>query len=145
MTKTSFTAQIDAWVAKTERRMEAVLRQSAQDVFNDAQRVGPNHLDPTAGAGGNMPVITGNLRASLTMEINGGEAAQGPDAYVLAVSRLKVGDVLVGAWGGAAAPYARNVHYGSAGRRGRMWAALAAAKWQAIVRKNVALAKRLNP
>lgn len=52
-----FTADVKAWVEKTEARLTAVYRTSLQDLANEVRI-------PTS-QGGNMPVVTGNLRRSL--------------------------------------------------------------------------------
>lgn len=53
----SFSAQVSAWAQQTEQRMTAVARYAAQTVANEVRK--------PVGEGGNMPVITGNLRRSL--------------------------------------------------------------------------------
>ncbi len=60
---TSFEAQVDAIVVTTEKRMVALMRQSLQDVVNEAQQ-------PVA-KGGRMRVDTGFLRASGQSSLNG--------------------------------------------------------------------------
>lgn len=133
--RTNFSADVDDWIRKSKRRIDAVVKYSAKDVFGLAQK-------PVAD-GGNMPVDTGFLRASLLMTLNGGTAlSPGPLAYELAVNQMEVGDVLKGTW---TANYARHVEYGAQGRAGRRFVGLAAAQWQAIVRRNVARVKREMP
>jgi hypothetical protein len=121
----SFTAQIDAWTRKSEARVEAVFKQSAQEVFSVAQR-------PVA-AGGNMPVDTGTLRSSLLTGRDGGAIFEGADSYVLAIAGVPLGGRVLGVW---TANYASAVHFGARGRRGRMWVDLAAQQWQDIVTRN---------
>ena len=127
----SFTAQIDEFTRQTEARMMAVFKQSAQDVMREASK-------PVA-QGGNMPVDTGFLRNSLTHEVDGSALAKGGDGYTLAIAQMKPGQAYRGTW---TANYARAVHYGTRGRAGRMFAALAAQRWQEFVRKNAAELKR---
>lgn len=57
MPQQSFSATIDDWVAETKQRLEAVFKESAQRVIAIAQT--------PVGAGGNMPIRTGFLRASI--------------------------------------------------------------------------------
>lgn len=59
----SFAGQVDDIIAKTDERMTALVRQSLQDVINNAQT-------PTA-KGGRMRVDTGFLRASGQASLNG--------------------------------------------------------------------------
>lgn len=58
----SFKAQVDRWIAETEKRLVAVSRSAIGDLINEAQT-------PVA-KGGNMPVDTGFLRASGLSNIN---------------------------------------------------------------------------
>jgi hypothetical protein len=120
----SFTAQIRQWNDRTERKMTAVLKQSAQDVIADAQT--------PAAQGGNMAVDTGFLRNSLVTEVNGAQVAQGSDSYTLAISQLEPGDYLRAAW---TAEYARMRHYNPV--NGGPFRDAAAARWQQIVDANV--------
>jgi hypothetical protein len=123
----SFSAQVSAWVAKSERRIEAVFKESAQEVFSIAQT-------PVA-RGGNMPVDTGFLRNSLVSGLNGSTSLSGPDAYTLAIAQAKLGDSVFGGW---TANYARYVEYGAGGRTPRRFAGSAAEQWQRIVARNSA-------
>lgn len=125
---TSFTAQVERWATNTEQKLEAVFKESAQEVFSIAQT-------PVA-QGGNMPVDTSTLRNSLMSGLNGSTSLVGPDSYVLAIAGAKLGDTIFGGWGGPAAGYARPVEYGSRGRPGRRFMGQAAAQWQAIVARN---------
>jgi len=120
----SFEAQISDWVAKSLGRIEAVFKQSAQEVFLIAQT--------PVGAGGNMPVDTGFLRASLQTGLNGASGVKGVEGYVFVIAGAKLGDTIFGGW---TADYAVHVHYGTHGRAGRLWVDLAAQQWQDIVTK----------
>lgn len=132
----SFTAQIDEWIAKVEGRVEAVFRDSAQDVFSIAQT--------TVHQGGRLPFKVGNLRNSLSASLNGSEVGKGPDAYILAVDSAQLGDVIFAGWH---AEYARRMEYGFVGedslgryynQKGFGFMAGAASQWQHIVDKNAA-------
>jgi hypothetical protein len=59
----NFSATIDAWAKKSQKRMLAVRNQSTQDIIDDAQL-------PTA-KGGRMHVDTGFLRASGQSSLTG--------------------------------------------------------------------------
>jgi hypothetical protein len=132
MAQQSFTAQINAWVAATKERGEAVFKQSAQEVIETMQT-------PVA-AGGNMPVDTGFLRASLRTTLNaptqGGLANPGTPAQYdsgsvsLAINGAGLGDTIYAVY---TANYASFVEYGSRGRPGRGFVRLAAQQWPQIV------------
>lgn len=54
-----FEAQVSEWARQTEARLTATFRDAAQRVANETRQ--------PVGAGGNMPVVTGNLRRSLAV------------------------------------------------------------------------------
>jgi len=62
--QTSFSAVVSAWVAQTKERMSAVRKEAAQRVVDIMQT-------PVA-LGGNLPVATGFLRASLQGQVGMG-------------------------------------------------------------------------
>jgi len=132
---TTFTAQIKAFTDRAKEKMETVVKQSAQEVFSIAQT-------PKA-RGGRMPVDTGTLRGSLTLSLNGSTVSSGPDAYVLAVAGMELGDVIFGGWGGPAAGYARHQEYGTSRMPGNFYMLSAAQQWQAIVARNAELVRNL--
>lgn len=115
-------ADISKWGDKVKRRMKAVVQESTQRVFAEAQT-------PVA-KGGNMPVDTGFLRNSLTMALNGSTSLTGPESYVLSVAGMDLGDIIEGGW---TANYARHVEHGSRGRAGRKFMNSAANNWTRIV------------
>lgn len=103
----SFSAQVDAWIAKSERLSMAVLQQATQAVINDANT-------PVA-KGGRMRVDTGFLRNSLKSKIGSmpsGTATAGnwsDSEVVLTLTRLQPGQVFYAGW---LANYARpREHY----------------------------------
>lgn len=134
----SFSAQIATAVADIKGGIEMVVRQSAQDVLEQANR-------PVA-QGGAMPVDTGFLRNSLAVGINaepvgaaGAEAAGGIETGLAGYS---LGDVIMARW---TAAYAKRMEYGfhgvdSLGRsyqqQGFGFVRQAAQKWPAIVAAN---------
>lgn len=138
MTQGSFSAQIDSWVAQTNERIEAVFKQSAQEVIEDMQT--------PVGRGGNMPIDTGFLRASLLVSLSGpvpptrdnpytqpGSApAWGVGEAALSIAGAEVGDTIYATY---SANYARHVEYGAKGRSGRGFVRLAAMKWQSVVNR----------
>jgi hypothetical protein len=117
-------------------RVEAVFKQSVQDVLRDASV-------PTA-QGGNMRVDTGFLRNSLCVNLNspamgpssdGGSVLNVEDA-ILVVGGATVNDVI---WAGWSANYARPREYKDGFRES------AVQKWPKFVRQNVARAiKEIN-
>lgn len=131
----SFAAQVSKWVQASEARMEAVLKASAQDVFEEA-------LIPRA-KGGNLPVDTSFLRNSAKAQI--GSMPSGPSTPVdgmpsapdgqitLTLVRLKPGESV---FLGFTANYAKYMEH----RYG--FVRLAAQQWQQIVNKNAAELRR---
>lgn len=139
----TFDAQVDAWVKKSAARMEAVFKQSAQEVIAAMQEVGPSVANPTSYGRGNMPVDTGFLRASLKTTLNSPalDFRENPGTGLfdwalgeasLTINGAKLGDTVYAVY---TANYARHVEYGTRGRAGRRFVALAAARWPAIVAK----------
>ena len=138
---TRFTAQIRNFRKKTERKAEAIFKQSTQEVFAIAQT-------PKA-AGGRMPVLDGILRNSLEARLNGSTVMTGPASYELAIAGFELGDVIEGGWTVA---YARRMELGfvgtdAAGRSynqsGNFFAKNAVLQWVNIVNKNAALVRNL--
>lgn len=129
---TTFTAQIKAFADKSKEKIEAVVKQSAQEVFSIAQT-------PKA-QGGRMPVDTGFLRSSLIASLNGSTVGSGSDAYVMAVAGAELGDVIFAGW---TAKYARFQEYGTSRMPGNFYMLGAAQQWQAIVARNAELVRNL--
>lgn len=128
----SFTAQIKSFTERSKEKIEAVVKQSAQEVFSIAQT-------PKA-QGGRMPVDTGFLRNSLVAELNGAKIAGGADAYTLAVAGMETGDVVFAGW---TASYARHQEYGTSSIAGNFYMLNAAQQWQAIVARNAELVRNM--
>lgn len=129
---TTFTAQIKAFADRAKEKMEAVVKQSAQEVFSIAQT-------PKA-QGGRMPVDTGFLRNSLIASLNGSTVGGGADAYVLAVAGAELGDTIFAGW---TANYARFMEYGTSKTTANFFMLSAAQQWGAIVERNAALVRNL--
>ena len=102
MAKQDFASQVGAFVAKSDARMTAVFRQSAQELIIEAQT--------PRGKSGNMPVDTGFLRNSGVASLNtlpSGESIK-PDNYAgggwsadeaaLIIARAKLGDRIIFGW-----------------------------------------------
>lgn len=134
MTQASFAATVGEWVAQTKERMEAIRRESAQRVVEIMQT-------PVA-MGGNMPVDTGFLRASLQGQVGMGNfsAKLKPEGVAkftydggevsLVIASASPADPITFAY---TANYAQHVEYGARGRPGRRFVALAAQQWQRVV------------
>jgi hypothetical protein len=138
----SFSATVDTWVDETEARMLAVFREAAQRVIELMQKVGPSVANPDGGEGGNMPVDTGFLRASLLATLNSPSDAirfkpDNVDAFSysdgavsLVILGAQIGDTIYAVY---TANYARFVEYGANGRAGYAFVRLAAQNWQQVV------------
>ena len=129
MVKYTF-AQLDQWTKKTEKRIDAVLKDATQSVVAVAQQ--------TKAKGGRMPVDTGNLRNSLQSSVAGGAMGEGASSYILAAAGMKGGDVATFTW---TAEYAAAVNNGNNGRPGAHFVEGAVDEWPAIVRASIAKAK----
>lgn len=120
-----FTAQVDAIIAKTEKRMTALARESIQRTIDDAQT--------PVGKGGRMRVDTGFLRASGQPSYNGmpsgpsrGERTE-PDSYApdtgavtVALAKLEIGAIFYFGWTAAYAKY-REAYDGFLGVAVQKW------------------------
>ena len=138
MVKYTF-ATLDQWTKKTERRIDAVLKDATQSVIAVAQ-TSRDH-------GGRMPVITNTLRGSLQSSIAGGAFAEGEASHILVAPQMKGGDVATFTW---TADYARRVNDGFVGddKLGRTYSQVGAHfvegavdQWPAIVRASIRKAK----
>jgi len=142
MSQGKFTAEVEAFVAKSKERMDAVHRESAQRIVSVMQT-------PRA-AGGNLRVDTGFLRASLVATTTGilpptTGKPDGPAAFsyiagtinlVIAGADIKEPITVV-----YTANYARPREYGARGQPGDRWVSLAAQQWQRVVSEVVAEVK----
>lgn len=140
----SFSAQVSKWVLESEQRLDAVFKQSAQDVADEMTR--------PVGAGGRMPVDTGFLRASLqasTTEMplidrdarpSAGQTYQDSASQItLVIANAKLGDPI---FLGFSASYSQAVEFGARGRPPAGFVRGAADQWQSIVNRNAAEARR---
>jgi hypothetical protein len=106
-----FGAQVNAWARKSERRLEAIFKESAQRVIEQAQKVGPSVANPGGGEGGLMPVDTNFLRASGQASLTGwpsGPSRQdespGQFDYSITIAGARIGQTIYFGW---TAEYAR--------------------------------------
>lgn len=145
MAQRSFSASVSAWVRKSEARLEAVFKGSAQDVISLMQEPGPSVANPDGFGTGHMPIDTGFLRASLMAAINDPvpsivfrppdltSAAYDPSPIALVIAGAKLGETIYATY---SADYARamEARYG--------FVRLAAQKWPEIVSRNAQLARQ---
>jgi len=122
----NFNAQINDFVKKSQARIDAVIKVSAQEVFEEAQR------DTTHG--GRMRVDTGFLKNSGAISYNGlptgpsrNEGAI-PEAQDIGLGIIKWQPAKTPIWFGWTANYARPREYYDG------FVATAAQKWQSIVK-----------
>ena len=125
----SFHAQLQNIQGLIEADMQKVLRQSAQDLGDIAQK--------PASKGGPMPVDKNFLRESFAGWLNGARVAKGEDAHILTIANLEPGDMLRLGW---TAAYARRRNYEPV--NGGMFRDVATAQWSDIVARNAAKVKR---
>lgn len=146
--KARFSADVDAWVQETEKRINAVIRESTQRVISVMQS--------------NVPYKDGFLRASLVISVNADlpkadrteEDGLGPytESYLqMQISNLTGGDKLVA---GYTMVYARRLEYGFTGvdslgrsysQAPRGWVRAASQEWRGIVQQVTAEAKSRSP
>jgi hypothetical protein len=141
----SFSAIVSDWCRAEPERIEAVAKAAVQEVISIAQT--------PVSAGGNLPVDTGFMRASLTAEpgltvpaatrASGGDAPHSFDAtsvnLTIANADLETG--LTFAW---TANYSRHVHYGTSKMQGRPFLTLAAQRWPQILAEQDRLLQARN-
>lgn len=141
MGQRSFTAQVSQWAAKSENRVRAVFRESAQRVVSDMQT--------PRGEGGRMRVDTGFLRASLQASLSGmpqTDANSKPTkGATYSWQETDVSLVILGAdlgdtiYVGYTAAYAAAREYGARGQAPDAFVRTAAAKWpqhvQAVIQE----------
>lgn len=135
-----FVATIKGFATKTEQQIRNVMRESVQDVIEEAQT-------PKA-QGGRMPIDTGFLINSLVSGLNGAfsspsgtEDASGSSSfasYTLTIANMDLGDIAQFGW---AAHYAMIQEVGNSKIVGNHYAGSAAAKWSDFVEANVARLK----
>ncbi|GGA64939.1 hypothetical protein [Pelagibacterium lentulum] len=120
----SFSATVSAWAQKSEQRMTAVARESAQTLASEIRK--------PVGEGGRMPVITGNLRRSLlasttampTIQRDQREFPDNEEQITLEIAGWEMGTPL---YLGFQAAYSRVREYDYG------FVAMSAQRWQQIV------------
>lgn len=141
------------WASLSERKLEAVLRNSVQELAKVASTTIPN--------GGRVPVKTGNLARSVVVSNTPPVTKDGPftGSYSDGIADIKIGGTI---YIGYQAKYSRRMNYGFVGtdsagryygssqavittgysnRTGYGFAESAAAQWSAIVARQTAKLK----
>lgn len=128
-----FVAEVDAIILQTQKRIDALIRQSVNDVIDDAQI-------PVA-KGGRMRVDTGFLRASGQLSLTG--MPQGPvrgdpkGSYDFDAAKVEV--QLAGVTAGQTIFWGWTAGYAAYREAKDGFLAGAVQKWQTIVAKNAAI------
>lgn len=115
--------EIDKWILKTKKRMNAVVKQAVSDTISGVKVV-PGITRGGSRVRGTIPRDIGTLALSLRTTLYGSTAMSevGEDSYVIGVGSMKAGDVIRFSWGGPlAGDYVKAVHYGSDGVPGTFW------------------------
>jgi len=133
-------ADLPLWATKVTKIADAIVKQSVNDLLRSIEIV-PGINRGGSRVRGTIPRDLGPLAASLQSSLYGSTAITGTESYVLIVTQLKAGDVARFAWGGNAAPYVLEVHYGANGVDGTFWVDVAANKWTSFVDVAVIKAK----
>ncbi|TPL06683.1 HK97 gp10 family phage protein [Mesorhizobium sp. B2-4-11] len=130
----SFAATVGAWAAKVPNALEAVFKESAQELVSQLNEL--------------VPVDTGFLRASLMASTSAMPQLTRANAgvpvpsdlgdIVLVIAGADLGDTL---YLGYTANYAAYVHYGAQGRAPRPWVTMVAQRWEMIAAEKAAEVK----
>lgn len=128
----SFSAQVGSWANKVDGALEAVFKESAQELVNELYRLVPV---------GDTGFLRASLMASTTAmpqmtKANPGAAVPGDlGEIMLVIAGAEIGDTI---YLGYTANYAAYVHYGARGNAPRPWVTMVAQRWTAIVATNAA-------
>lgn len=121
----SFSATVGEWARTVPLALEAVFKESAQELVTQLNAL--------------VPVDTGFLRNSLRASTtampalslaNNGQAMVPAGEIMLVIAGADIGDTI---YLGYTANYGAYVHYGANGRPGRPWVDMVAQRWNAIV------------
>lgn len=130
-------ANLDQWVTKTEKVLDAVVSHSAMNLMSSID-VAPGTSRGGSREHGTIPRDLGFLAASLQSSLNGGTAMSGVTSYAFIAGSMKSGDIGEFGW---TAPYAMANHYGTSKIQGTFWIDVAANKWPQFVAGAVLKAK----
>lgn len=146
----SFSATIEEWAHKVNGAIEAIFRESVQELVDQADELLKTmvYAQPISPSG---YVRTGFLRSSLVVSNQSMPSADRPkgtpDGGYLAeveiqIAGAELGETIYIGWTAKYGPY---VHYGANGQSPRPWVDLVAQRWQMIVaQKTVELKSRLE-
>lgn len=134
----SFSAQIEAWTRKVDGAIEAIFKESVQELVEQADQILTQMVyeAPPASSGYKR---TGFLRSSVkvsTASMPLANRPQGtPDGGYMAeievqIAGASVGETLFIGW---TANYSGFVHWGANGNPPRPWVSMVAQRWSAIV------------
>lgn len=149
MAQVSFSAQVEGWVKKVEGAVEAIFKESVQELVHQADELlkqmvydqppSPNYRR------------TGFLRASVMASTSSMPLANRPQGIPdggyfaeieLLIAGAEIGDTLYIGW---TANYAAYVHYGARGTIPKPWVDMVAQRWVSIVdAKTAELKSRLG-
>ena len=116
----SFSRQVRLWSEKAKRNMDEVVRDATQTVARVAQE--------------RAPEVTGELKDSIKVWVNGSLVGEGQKGYLAATAKAKAGDRILIGW---TAEHAVIAEYGSGTRQGYFYVRGAAIQWENIVREAV--------
>ena len=142
MAQDSFSAQVDAWVEDKIELQDAIFKESVQRTI-EAMQV-------PVSSGGNMPVDTGFLRASLQAALgdpgfsvvfkptDGSSFTYNAGEVALVIASAHLGETITAVY---TANYAFFVEYGTSKMGARRFVGLAAQQWPRIVSEVAAEAR----
>ncbi|MEM9714939.1 MAG: HK97 gp10 family phage protein [Pseudomonadota bacterium] len=116
-----FSRQVRLWSEKAKKNMDTVVNDATQTVARLAQD--------------RAPEVTGELKESIKVWINGRLIGEGQTGYQSATAQAKAGDVILVGW---TAEHAVIAEYGASdGRQGHFYVRGAAIQWDNIVREAI--------
>lgn len=130
----SFAATVGQWATKVEGALEAVFKESAQELVAQLNALVPRDTG----------FLAASLRASttampmLSLSNPGGTFTADAGEITLVIAGADIGDTI---YLGYTANYGAYVHYGANGRPGRPWVDMVAQRWQQIVAEKAAMVK----
>jgi hypothetical protein len=136
----NFSAQVADWVKANQTAMTSIFRKSCERVNEE--------MEKTRAEGGNMPVDTGFLRASIQASkeampkiredakpVAGTKYTYDSGPINLVINTLELGETL---YTGFTAAYSAHVNYGTSKTPARLFVELAAQQWPEIVKRTEA-------
>ena len=135
----TFADQIEAFAEKANARMGRMVELAVAALIEEASR--------PESAGGKMPVVSGRLRESAKVRVNGIVKGVGVAQAMAAARAVEPGDTVEITWGepGTRAPYAAEAEFGSVKVRARFFARSAAERWPELVADAIKQASAESP